>query len=104
MATKNRVVACHINKLFTKYDTHGLERNFILVFGEAENFQSLCKNYFRYIEDLNSKVGFDEKEFPVTTLSLKSHFSDLANIKIAMSYHLHNGETRELVHIVLNMK
>jgi Leucine-rich repeat (LRR) protein len=102
--SKNKVIASHINKLFTKYDTHGLERNFILVFGEAQNFQNLCKNYFRYIEELNSKVGFEEKEFPVTTVSLKPNFSDLANIKIAISYHLHNNETRELVHIIINMK
>ncbi|MFT7157923.1 MAG: internalin A [Parvicella sp.] len=102
--SKNKIIAAHINKLFTKYDTHGLERNFMLVFGESQNFQSLCKNYFQYVGELNSKIGFDEKKFPITRVSLKPDLSESANIKIAISYHLHNSETRELVHIILNMK
>jgi internalin A len=102
--SKNKIIAAHINKLFTKYDTHGLGRNFMLVFGESQNFQSLCKNYFQYVGELNSKIGFDEKKFPITRVSLKPDLSESANIKIAISYHLHNSETRELVHIILNMK
>ncbi|RKR12218.1 leucine rich repeat (LRR) protein [Maribacter vaceletii] len=102
--SKNRIIAAHINKLFTKYDTHGLERNFMLVFAETKNFQNLCRNYFRYIDKLNSKIGFDKKEFPITRLDKKSDLSKSANIKIAISYHLHNNETRELAHIILNMR
>ncbi|WP_298247328.1 COR domain-containing protein [uncultured Christiangramia sp.] len=102
--SKNKSIATHINKLFTKYDTHGLQRNFMLVFGEARNFQSLYKNYFQYIKKLNSKIGFDEKEFPVNKVTQNSNLSESANIKIIISYHVHNGETRELTHIILNMK
>lgn len=102
--SKNRKIAAHINKLFTNYDTHGLERNFILVFGEAKNFQSLCESYFRYIDGLNSKPEFNEKEFPISGIGYMPQLSSSANIKLIMSNHLHNGKNRELVHIILNMK
>lgn len=102
--SKNTTIATHIDKLFNKYDTQGIKRNFILVFGEAQRFDNLWTNYIQYIKELNSKPDFNEELFPISGITLKPDLSNSANIKVAVSRHLNNGETRELVHIVLNMK
>ncbi|WP_312074957.1 COR domain-containing protein [Chryseobacterium sp.] len=100
---KNTVVSDHISKLLNKYDTHELKRKFVVVFGEAERFDNLWTNYSQYIKNLNSNENYGEK-YPISGFSVRDDLHNFANIKIGISRHENNGETFEVVHIILNMK
>lgn len=101
--SKNLTVAMHLDKLLSKYDTHGIKRNFMLVFGEAKRFDNLWTNYIQYIKEIDSKPNFNSDEFPLAGFAIKTDLTDALNIKVAVSRHYHDGETREVVHIILNM-
>lgn len=100
---KNTVVASHISKLLDKYDTQGIKRNFVLIFGEAKRFDNLWTNYIQYIKELNSKPEFNDKDYPLSGVSIRTDLTQLANIKVAATRHNHNNEYREVLHIMLNM-
>jgi internalin A len=102
--SKNTAVSSHLNKLLSKYDTQGIKRNFMLVFGEAQRFDNLWTNYTQYIKDINSKPDFNDEEYPFSGISIRTDLTDFANIKVCVSRHHHNNETREVVHIMMNMK
>jgi internalin A len=100
---KNTVVAEHLTKLLSKYDTHELKRKFIVVFGEAERFDNLWTNYMQYIKDLNSNSDYGEK-YPISGFSVRDDLHSFANMKVGISRHDNNGDSVEVVHVMLNMK
>jgi len=100
---KNTVVSEHLIKLLSKYDTHELKRKFIVVFGEAERFDNLWTNYTSYIKGLNSNDNYGDK-YPISGFSVRDDLHSFANMKVGISRHENNGETVEVVHVLLNMK
>lgn len=100
---KNTVVAGHLTKLLSKYDTHELQRKFIIVFGEAERFDNLWISYSQYIKNLNSNDNYGDK-YPISGFSVRDELHNFANMKVGISRHDNNGETVEVVHILLNLK
>jgi len=101
--SKNTVVAEHLNKLLTKYDTHDLRRKFIVVFAEAARFDNLWVNYSEYIKGLDKDYDLGIK-YPLSGFSARTDLHDFPNLKICVSRHENNGETIEVVHLMLNMK
>lgn len=101
--SKNTVVAEHLIKLLSKYDTHELRRKFIMVFGEAERFDNLWINYSNYIRDINSNENYGDK-YPLSGFDIRNDLHSFANLKVGVSRHENNGDTLEVVHIMLNMK
>jgi internalin A len=100
---KNVVVADHLNKLLTKYDTHELRRKFIVVFGEADRFDNLWINYSDYIRALDSNDNFGD-DYPLSGFSVRDDLHSFLNMKVGVSRHENNGEIIEVVHLLLNMK
>ncbi len=102
--SKNVVVAQHLNKeLLTKYDTHEIKRKFVIVFGEAERFDNLWVNYSEYIKNLNNNYDFGDS-YQLSGFSVRNDLHKFSNLKIGVSRHENNGDTIEVVHLVLNMK
>ncbi|ADB42932.1 COR domain-containing protein [Spirosoma linguale] len=100
---KNMVVAEHLKKLLTRYDTHELKRKFVIVFGEAERFDNLWINYSDYIKSINSNDTYGDK-YPLSGFSVRDDLNSFSNMKVGVSRHENNGEIIEVVHLVLNMK
>lgn len=100
---KNTVVAAHLIKLLSKYDTHELKRKFIVVLGEAERFDNLWTSYVQYIKNINTNDTYGEN-YPLSGFSVRDDLHNFSNMKIGFSRHENNGETVEVVHIMLNMK
>ncbi|PQJ09114.1 GTP-binding protein [Flavipsychrobacter stenotrophus] len=100
---KNTVIADHLIKLLSKYDTHELKRKFIIVFGEAERFDNLWTNYTQYIKDLNSNNNYGD-DYPLSGFSVRDDLHSFANMKVGFSRHENNGEIVEVVHVMINMK
>lgn len=100
---KNTTVATHLKKLLLKYDTHELKRKFIIVFGEADRFDNLWTNYTQYIKDLNSNYDYGDN-YPLSGFSVRDDLHNFGNMKVGVSRHDNNGETIEVVHVLLNMK
>lgn len=101
--SKNVVVVEHINKLLSKYDTHELKRKFIVVLGEATRFDNLWVNYQEYIKNLNNNIGFGDS-YPFSGFSMRNDLHSFANLKVGIARHENNGETIEVVHLMINMK
>lgn len=101
--SKNTIVTDHLIKLLSKYDTHELKRKFIIIFGEAERFDNLWISYTQYIKDLNSNNDYGDK-YPLSGFSVRDDLHSFANMKVGISRHDNNGESVEVVHIMLNMK
>lgn len=99
---KNTIVVDHMKKLLSNYDTHDLERKFVIVFGEAARFDNLWISYSDYIKDLNNKPGYGEK-YPISGFTIRNNIGNFSNLKIGVSRHRNNGETLEVVHLMLNM-
>lgn len=100
---KNTIVAEHMNKLLSKYDTHELKRKFVIIFGEAARFDNLWISYSDYIRNLDNKAEYGEK-YPLSGFTVRDDLCSFANMKIGMSRHENNGETLEVVHLMLNMQ
>ncbi len=100
---KNTTVSDHLSKLLTKYDTHELKRKFLIIFGEADRFDNLWVNYTDYIKNINSNQNYDNS-YPLSGFSIRNDLHNFNNMKIGVSRHENNGETIEVVHIMLNMK
>lgn len=101
--SKNTIVSEHLTKLISKYDTHELKRKFVIVFGEAERFDNLWTNYIQYIKNLNSNNDYGDK-YPLSGFSVRDDLHSFANMKVGISRHDNNGESIEVVHLMLNMK
>lgn len=99
---KNTVVDKHIDKLLHKYDTHGIKRNFVIVFSEAKNFSKLWENYTAYLNDLNNKDNFSG-DYPFCGLTRMPEISEqYTDLRVVIARHERSGEEIEVVHVVLN--
>jgi hypothetical protein len=85
----------HIDKLFN-YDTVGHEANFILVYCTAKNFREFWDRYVAFIKVHRYKysfVGFEEVGI-----------YKFANLKIAITKHIREGQVVLLYHIALDVQ
>ncbi len=84
----------HLDKLF-KYDTIGLENNYIIIYSLARNFNDFWLRYQNFISEHTYEykfVGFKELA--------KYNFTD---IKIGVAQHLRNSKRINLYHIMINL-
>lgn len=85
----------HIDKIF-KYDTSGLESNFILVYSTAKDFQNLWLKYIKFISQHSYQyklLSFQEiMDYPYT------------DIKIGKAIHFRNGREVFLYHLMVDLK
>ncbi|WP_313139186.1 COR domain-containing protein [Myroides sp.] len=96
---KNTIVSDHINKLLSKYDTHDLKRKFVIVFAESNRLDNLWANYTKYIKDMDY-----EDKYPFSGFTLRSDLhNNIGAMRVGVSRHENNGETLEVVHIMLDM-
>lgn len=89
------VIDKHLKKIFG-YDPSGLEKNFIIVYSEANNFSELWKKYLNHIP----KIDF---EYPLVG-SIKGQKTQFTDIKLARATHEREGKTTEVYHLFINMK
>lgn len=99
---ENKTVAAHIDKLVHDYDTAGHERNFIIVYAEAKNFEKLWENYQTYVNELNGKPTF-RATYPLISFKEKADVSEKSSIKIGIAKHRREGAIIEIYHVFINM-
>lgn len=104
---KNTVIDTHIDKLINKYDTTGLETNYIIVYSENKNFEASWKKYNIYLNDLNNKVNFDDSTYPLYEFTDYSDDAapNVGNIKVGLAKHMNasnNNKTNKIIHIFVN--
>lgn len=99
----NTVIIEHINKLLLNYDTNGLERNFMLVYCQAEFFSQLTSKYFTYMENLHNHRFYNSKT-QLLSIAESQEFTSRSNIKVFISEHGDNQNRIELFHILVNMR
>lgn len=99
----NPTVAQHIDKLLHDYDTAGHQRNFVIVYAEAKNFERLWGNYKDYVSELNGKPQFQFQKTPLVSFKEKKGISEKANIKIGRAKHRREGAFIEVHHVFMNM-
>jgi hypothetical protein len=91
---KQNYLSQHLDKLF-RYDTTGLENNFIISYSLAKSFNGLWNKYQDFISKHLYEYSFiDFKEL------VEFNFSD---IRIGMAQHLRNGKVVNLYHILINL-
>jgi small GTP-binding protein domain len=95
---KNTVVSEHIMKLLSKYDTHDLKRKFVIVFAESNRLDNLWGNYTKYLKEMD--YG---NNYPFSGFTLRSDLHSIGAMRVGISRHENNGETLEIVHIMLDM-
>lgn len=98
----NKTVAAHLDKLVHDYDTAGHERNFIIVYAEAKNFEKLWENYQIYMNELNGKSTF-RATYPLISFKEKADVSEKSSIKIGIAKHRREGAIVEIYHVFINM-
>jgi hypothetical protein len=91
---KQDYLILHLDKLF-RYDTTGLENNYIITYSLAKNFDGLWNKY----KDFISKHNYEHKFIDFKELD-QFNFSD---IRIGVAQHLRNGKTKYLYHIMINL-
>lgn len=99
----NTVIAKHISKLLSDYDTHGLSRNFIVVFFEGVKFERAWDSYVKYMNNLGNNESFNS-QYPLSGFSRQPGLSPGENMKIGFARHEREGNEVEVVHLFLNMK
>ncbi len=100
---KNNEIVEHISKLLLDYDTHGLNRNFIIVFFEGVKFERAWDNYIKYINGLGNNELFSD-EFPLSGFSRQPSLSPGDNVKIGIARHQRGDNEVEVIHLFLNMR
>lgn len=98
----NTVIPSHLKKLLSKYDSLGLNRNFVVVYAEATKFRDLCKKYFNFISDLDKQKldGFETLKVEEDN-DLNNRYE---NIDVYKSIHKNSQYKTELYHFIINMK
>ena len=92
---KSDYLILHLDKVF-KYDTTGLENNYIIAYSTAKKFINLWDKYKDFI--LIHKYTYDFQNF--------SEIDDYkyTDIKIGVAKHLRNGKLINLHHIMIDLK
>lgn len=91
---KRDYIILHLDKIFN-YDTTGLENNFILVYSNSKNFDSLWNKYIKFIS--NHIYQYEFKSFEEN----KSY--SFTDIKIGEATHIRNGKSFKLYHLMINL-
>jgi Leucine-rich repeat (LRR) protein len=99
--SKNTVISSHISKLLNDYDTIGHERNFIIVYAEAKDFETLCENYETYMSEINGKDGF-QATYPQISFK-NTYISKKTDLKVYLARHSRSGGIVEVYHLVVNL-
>ncbi|MDQ1352697.1 MAG: internalin [Acidobacteriota bacterium] len=84
----------HLIKLFG-YDPNGLEKNFIIVYSEGNDFSGLWKKYLDNIDKIDFK-------FPLK--SSNSEETGFSEIKLAKTTHMREDKEVSIYHLFINMK
>jgi len=92
------VIENHLLKIFT-YDPQGLNRNYIIIYSEANEFIKLWKEYLNCIPDIEFKYPLINNEI----LDVSEKLSISSEIRIGLSVHLRNETKTELYHIFVNL-
>jgi len=95
---KNTVVSEHLMKLLSKYDTHDLKRKFVIVFAESNRLDNLWGSYTKYVKEMDYSDNY-----PFSGFTLRSDLHNIGAMRVGISRHENNGETLEIVHIMLDM-
>lgn len=92
---KSEYLELHIDKLF-KYDTTGLQNNYLITYSTAKNFITLWDKYKIFISKHNYVYKF--REF--------SEINDYnyTDIKIGVAEHQRNGKVIYIYHIMINLQ
>lgn len=100
--SKNTEIGLHIGKLLNDYDTIGHERNFVIVYAEAKDFETLCENYETYMSEINGKDAF-QATYPLISFK-NTHISTKTDLKVYVARHRRNaGLVVEVYHLVVNL-
>lgn len=91
----HNVIDGHLTKLFG-YDPNGLVRNFIVVYSEDPDFLDLWKKYLNHLPKIDFKYKMAESPGEEKTT--------FAEIKLARTRHLREGELTDVYHLFVNMK
>ena len=91
---KQDYLILHLDKLF-RYDTTGLENNYIVTYSLAKNFNGFWNRYHNFI----SKYDYEYKFLEFKELDKYNY----ADIKIGIARHLRNGKEINLYHIMINL-
>jgi len=83
----------HLIKLFG-YDPAGLEKNFIIVYSDANDFSGLWKKYLEYIYKIDFKFSLKD---------ITKEETSYAEIKLAKAKHIREGEEVSIYHLFINM-
>ncbi len=87
-------ISLHLDKIFS-YDTVGIrDNNFILVYSESKNLDSLWTKYVEFVK------GY-EFPFPLVSVAEKALY---AGLRIARGIHNRNGLEVALSHIMVNLR
>lgn len=103
---KNDTIDNHLSKLLHNYDTVGHEKNYVLVYAEAKDFEALWDNYLVYVKNLNDKEGFkgNNPNYPLVSFEdTKTEFSEKTDIRVGLAKHCREGLIVEVYHIVMNL-
>lgn len=85
----------HLDKIF-KYDTTGLEYNFIINYVGVSDFSSFWNKYCDHIK-------MHKFQYPLQEFNTDIYRENYADIKTGLSSHLRSGNIVYLYHICLNM-
>ncbi len=88
-------IELHLQKLFG-YDPGGLERNFFIIYSEANDFPGLWKKYLDFIPGIKF-------EYPMSG-SIQEEKPELKGIKSARTRHKREEKITEVYHLFINMK
>jgi hypothetical protein len=91
---KSDYIIKHIDKIFN-YDTSGLENNFILVYANSKNFDSLWKRYVKFIS--KHKYQYEFKSFQ------ENKTYSFTDIKIGEATHIRKGKSIKLYHLMIDL-
>ncbi len=98
----NKSVGAHLHKLLYDYDPIGLERNFLILYAEAQDFEALWENYKNYIDEIMLNPLFEKGYYPQIG-GLKEQKSKAADLKIGLSKYARGGDMIEIYHLFVNM-
>jgi internalin A len=93
---KTDVIESHIMKLLRHYDSTGLKENYILVYGDALDFASLCKRYRAHLDHIDYETYALQGEIE----KVETGFNKLAAYRAR--HRCNEGET-VLNHILVEM-
>ena len=88
-------IELHLQKLFG-YDPGSLERNFFIIYSEADDFSGLWKKYLDFIPGIKF-------EYPMSG-NIHEEKLELEGIKSARTRYKREEKLTEVYHLMINMK